>query len=86
MVKAEIDKIMAEEGLAKVPMLILANKQDVESAQSEKAISDALALHAITWKDVVYHGCSARTGDGIWESVAWLADLMDLGAMKSEAK
>ena len=69
-VKAEIEKIMAEDGLAKVPMLILANKQDLETAKPEKEISDALSLHTITRKDVVYHGCSARTGDGIWESVA----------------
>ena len=29
-------------------------------------------------KDVTYHGCSAVTGDGVWESIAKLADLMDL--------
>ena len=85
MAKSEIEKIMSEDGLAKVPMLILANKQDLESAQTEKEISDNLALHTITRKDVVYHGCSARTGDGIWESVARLADLMDLVGKKADS-
>ena len=37
-----------------------------------------LELKEITRKDVVYHGCSAKSGEGIWESVARLADLIQL--------
>ena len=43
-----------------------------------------LELKEISRKDVIYHGCSAKNGDGIWESVARLADLMDLGKKESK--
>ena len=29
-------------------------------------------------KDIVYNGCSAVTNEGVWESVAKLADLMNM--------
>ena len=83
--KSELQTILHEEGLNNVPMLILANKQDAETASSQKEISEILELKDISWKDIIFHGCSAKTGDFIWESIAWLADLMDLGK-KDEKK
>ena len=67
---------MREDGLSTAPLLILANKQDLENASNEKEVNEMLELKDITRKDVVYHGCSAKTGEGIWESVARLADLI----------
>ena len=78
MAKQEMQSILWEDGLSNVPLLILANKQDLENASNEKEVSEMLDLKEISWKDVVYHGCSAKSGEGIWESVAWLADLIQL--------
>ena len=87
--KQEILSILREEGLSTVPLLILANKQDLENASNEKEVNEMLELKDISRKDVVYHGCSAKSGEGIWESVARLADLIqlqDIGKGKEEKK
>ena len=77
-VKDELSKIIVEPGLENVPILILANKQDLESSSTEMEISELISLKDIQRKDVVFHGCSAKTGDGVWEGISKLADLMDV--------
>ena len=42
--KFEMNKILTEEGLEAVPLLILANKQDLENASTEKEVSEMLEL------------------------------------------
>ena len=34
-------------------------------------------------KEIAFQGCSAKSGDGVWEGIAKLADLMDLIAKGS---
>lgn len=48
-----------------VPLLVLANKQDVENPASEKHISDALGLSGIKARDWAIFKCSAKTGQGL---------------------
>ena len=74
-VKDELAKILVEPGLENVPLLLLANKQDVESAATEAEVAEMLSVSEIERKEIVYHGCSAKTGDGVWEGIAKLADL-----------
>ena len=47
-------------------------------ALTEKEVAETLELVELKRTGVEYHGCSAMTGEGIWESVARLADLMEL--------
>ena len=77
-VKEELMKILVEPGLEGVPILIMANKQDVEGAADVDEIVKHLGIDDLKRKDIVYHGCSAVAGTGIWESVAKLADLMNM--------
>ena len=74
-VKDELSKIVVEPGLETVPILILANKQDLESALSKDEISELLSIKEIQRKNMIFHSCSARTGDGLWEGLEKLAGL-----------
>jgi len=71
-------KILVEPGLEGVPILIMANKQDVEGHEEVEEIVKALSIDDLKRKDIVYNGCSAVTNEGVWESVAKLADLMNM--------
>ena len=74
-VKDELSKIVIEPGLETVPILVLANKQDLDSALSKAEISELLSMKDIQRKNLIFHSCSAKTGDGLWEGLAKLADL-----------
>lgn len=43
----ELTALLSEESLSNVPVLILANKQDLLNAASPEEISEALSLHTI---------------------------------------
>lgn len=55
-----------------MPLLVLANKQDLPDAASEKEISDVLGLSRIKNRDWSIYKCSAVTGKGLNESMDWL--------------
>ena len=71
-------KIMIEPGLEKVPILIIANKTDLEEAVPEDEILKTIGIGSMDRKDIVHNSCSAKTGEGVWESLAKLADLMNM--------
>jgi ADP-ribosylation factor-like protein 1 len=55
-----------------VPLLVLANKQDLPDAASEKDISEILGLAKIKERDWSLFKCSATTGSGLNESMDWV--------------
>jgi ADP-ribosylation factor-like protein 1 len=57
-----------------VPLLVLANKQDLPDAASEKDISEVLGLTKIKNRDWSIYKCSAVTGKGLNESMDWLVE------------
>ena len=73
-------KILIEPGLVGVPIWIMGNKQDKEGAMTPEEVFADFDQR----KDIAYHGCSAISGDGVWESVAKLADLMDMTVQPGE--
>ena len=80
----ELQQLLDEEKLASVPLLIMANKQDLLNAMSPDEISAELNLNQLrdrTWQILP---CSARTGDGLQESMEWLVEQINTG--KEEAK
>uniref|UniRef100_A0A7S1LYA6 ADP-ribosylation factor-like protein 3 n=1 Tax=Neobodo designis TaxID=312471 RepID=A0A7S1LYA6_NEODS len=60
------------ENLPKVPVLVFANKQDLQTAKSPATIAEVLEL--VEHRERKWHiqGCSAKTGDGIEDGIAWL--------------
>lgn len=65
---------MQKEMLQGVPLLILANKQDLPDAASEKDISEILGLARIKERDWAIFKCSGYTGAGLNEALDWVVD------------
>ena len=54
-VQDELAKIVVEPGLETVPILILANKQDLDSALSKEEITELLNIKEISRKNLIFH-------------------------------
>ncbi|TNV75666.1 hypothetical protein FGO68_gene9750 [Halteria grandinella] len=75
----ELHRVIQDEELSLAPVLVFANKQDVAGAMSEQEVYEALRLHDVNetrLKDVCFQRCSARDGDGVWEGIAKLGDVI----------
>jgi len=70
-VKIEISKILANEDLNGIPILFLANKQDL-SVMTPQEIISSLELERIKDRGWLCQGCSALSGMGILEGFNWL--------------
>ncbi len=66
--------IFQESKLAKVPILIFANKQDLAGALSPEEIMESMELSDIQDRAWVIHSCSAIKGDGVQEGLKWLME------------
>ncbi|PWN52317.1 Arf-domain-containing protein [Violaceomyces palustris] len=71
--KEELHRIGADEQVAKAPILVWANKQDIKGSMSPAEISEALGLTAFRERTWQIFGCSALTGKGLTEGLDWLA-------------
>ena len=60
----ELDALLAEEGLAKVPLLVYANKQDLQFALEAEEILGKLKLMDIQNRTWNIQACSALTKEG----------------------
>lgn len=70
----ELAELLQEEKLAGVPILILANKQDLATAKDPDEIALELELHNIRNRNWQIQGCSAVTGAGLEDGLAWLRE------------
>lgn len=67
----ELGYLLEEEKIAGVPMLILANKQDLIGALTPEEISAALNLSDLRDRRWHIQACSAKTGEGLDEGISW---------------
>jgi ADP-ribosylation factor-like protein 2 len=72
MCRAELDALLGEEKLAGASLLVLANKQDLDGALPLRSIEQRLQLTSIVNRHWRVEACSARTGTGLRDGVAWL--------------
>ena len=72
----ELKKMLAEEELEKCPVLIVANKQDLEGHLDPEIIEDMMGMKQ--YEGRVYHvqATSAVTGYGIKEGLDWIAEVL----------
>mmetsp|Transcript_15122 Transcript_15122/g.43573 ORF Transcript_15122/g.43573 Transcript_15122/m.43573 type:complete len:227 (-) Transcript_15122:161-841(-) len=68
----ELLDLVQEEGLAGVPLLVVANKQDLLTAQSGEELASALGLDPPFGPPCTVCEISARTGQGVDDVWAWL--------------
>jgi len=68
--KEELFGIIADEEMSQIPILVLANKQDISCAQSLHTVTEELGLNKIPehqkWN---IQPCSALKGEGIAEAL-----------------
>uniref|UniRef100_A0AC11BK48 ADP ribosylation factor related protein 1 n=1 Tax=Ovis aries TaxID=9940 RepID=A0AC11BK48_SHEEP len=72
--KQAFEKMVTSEALDGVPILVLANKQDVETCLSIPDIKTAFSDCAskIGRRDCLTQACSALTGKGVREGIEWM--------------
>eukprot|EP00054_Salpingoeca_dolichothecata_P031661 m.264210 g.264210 ORF g.264210 m.264210 type:complete len:151 (-) comp27589_c0_seq1:123-575(-) len=68
----ELAELLEEEKLAGVPVLIFANKQDLQCAASASELTKALNLHTIRDRIWQIQPCSAKSGEGIQDGLQWM--------------
>ena len=70
LVKEELNKMLAEEDLMGVPILILANKQDLGVMSVEEVI-EKLELSNVRGRQWFCQACSCKSGSGLYEGMNW---------------
>lgn len=68
----ELQGLLGEEQLNGVPLLVFANKQDLELAQDSGEIMEALDLEGIKDRNWNIQACSAFTKNGLSDGMEWL--------------
>jgi len=71
-VKDELTRILAEDGLLGLPVLVFANKSDLDNAYSASQLATLLPVGEDRKLNVV--SCCATNGDGLWEGMLWLSN------------
>ncbi|KAH6783917.1 GTP-binding protein 1 [Perilla frutescens var. hirtella] len=74
--KSALEKVLRHEDLQGAPVLILANKQDLEEAVSTDELSRYLDVNKLDERIYKFQAVSAFDGLGIKEGVNWLVDAM----------
>eukprot|EP00917_Polyrhabdina_sp_WS-2016_P011101 GHVP01024343.1.p1 GENE.GHVP01024343.1~~GHVP01024343.1.p1 ORF type:complete len:178 (-),score=28.65 GHVP01024343.1:91-624(-) len=70
--KDELLSLMSQNRLRFTPLLILANKQDIEGAASPSEIRSFMGVNSLEADKICVFGTSAHTGIGIMEGFDWL--------------
>ena len=71
-----LNLLLEEEELAEVPVLILANKQDLLTALTVDELAEELNLAALRSRKWAILPCSAKTGEGLQDAMNWLLDII----------
>ncbi|KAK3093189.1 hypothetical protein FSP39_012436 [Pinctada imbricata] len=74
--REELYGIIESDEMRHVPIVILANKQDLPNAMNTAEIADRLALHKLTGRKWFIQGSCATNGDGIYEGMREMAEMV----------
>ena len=85
-VKGNLQELLAEELLAGVPLLVFANKQDLEMALEAPEVMEHLDLNAITDRSWNIQACSAVSKEGLEEGMSWMINTINAKAKAAENK
>ena len=70
----ELKEMLKEDQLRNLPVLILANKQDLPGAANCTEITQAFEMHKMADRDWYIQATCAPTGDGLIEGLQWVAN------------
>jgi len=68
----ELSQLLEEDKMAGVPLLVLANKQDLLNALPANEVADGMNLFSIRDRPWQIQPCSAKNGSGLSEGMEWL--------------
>lgn len=71
--RKELFKIMNDDALQNVKLLVFANKQDLAHAMKLKDLEAALKLNELKQQTIFVQPCCATKGDGIQQGLDWLS-------------
>merc|ERR1712187_1059745 len=71
--REELTKILVEDEMRDVVLLVLANKQDLPNAMTAAEVTDKLGLHSMRSRNWYIQATCATTGDGLYEGLDWLS-------------
>ncbi|KAH3768114.1 ADPribosylation factor subfamily protein [Pelomyxa schiedti] len=77
--REEFMKIVSEDALTGVPVLVFANKQDLPGGLAVGEVAQLMgveSLPSMSHKNWRIQGCCALTGDGLYEGLDWLSQKM----------
>ena len=78
--KTLLHRCFGDNDLSAAPILIFANKQDLDEKMSADEIYERLEITNVlasgTKANILYQSCSAKTGDGVWEGIQKLSDCL----------
>ena len=83
-VKDNLAELMGEELLARVPLLVFANKQDLDLALGADEVSETLMLDNIADRAWNIQACSALDGSGLSEGMTWLIETINAAQNKTQ--
>lgn len=75
--KDELAHLLADDELREASLLVFANKQDLPNALSVQDITNRLGLNKIRSRDWYIQATCATSGDGLFEGLDWLANVVN---------
>jgi len=74
--KEELNRMLAEDEIRDAVLLVFANKQDLPNAMKVQEVTERLGLNKLRDRQWYIQGCSAPTGDGLYEGLDWLSNTL----------
>ncbi|XP_033009870.1 ADP-ribosylation factor 6-like [Lacerta agilis] len=74
--RSELEALLGDEDFQEVPVVLLANKQDLPRACPPLEVADKMGLRKLQGHRWHVQGCSALTGEGIPEAMWKLAEML----------
>jgi len=72
----ELNKMLNEDELRDAAVLVFANKQDLPNAMSVAEVTDKLGLHQLRSRKWYIQSTCATSGDGLYEGLDWLSNVL----------
>ncbi|XP_070585792.1 uncharacterized protein [Erythrolamprus reginae] len=74
--RVELESLLEGDDLRGVPLILLANKQDLPEARPSMEVAERMGMTKITGRNWRIQGCCALTGVGIPEAMEKLAEMV----------
>ncbi|KAI8868785.1 putative ADP-ribosylation factor 6 [Ramicandelaber brevisporus] len=70
----ELRRILSDEVMKNVMLLVFANKQDIPTAMTPAEVTEKLGLHAMHEINWYVHPACALSGEGLYEGLSWMTN------------